>query len=431
MHLIPDDFQVMTNWYRTSKEIPLFEDNNGLVKKPYFYPNASLLIQHEDFTERTLAEWIIGGTLILQPRHFVPDMLMNLVFANMDTKERLCLDGGPIRCIEAHKTPCVLEGLTQALTILKQGDRLSVADDKRGFHLMRMSKEAPSLLSFQYKGRTFSYRALPFGIPKGPGAFQRANMAAVNFLRAHGVRIILYLDDRLIVDKPEDGLPRNSILSMMIIIAAGGMISLNKSSLDGQTRQRFLGMDLDTETCEVSVPTDKWEKFQRLVTILLEADIIEVKLLEKVRGKAISFLIAAPMAKLHIRRMTEKITLAERNHCLHIPNDDRLRDELRLWQNMEADQIRSIWNRDLIPTQATIRSFTDASSHSGGMVIIDTNHGRAACFQFSESFARRPIAEKEAYAIWRMLQENPDAFYQKSITHFCDNQGKNRKNEKP
>ena len=316
----------------------------------------------------------------------------------------------------------VLEDLKKTLPLLDQNDQLSVADDRRGFHLCRMNNETPEFLSFEYKERVFSYRCLPFGIPKGPGAFQRANMAAVSFLRSFGVKIVLYLDDRLIIDKPDATVPRNSILSMQIITAAGGMISLNKSHLDGRTKEKFLGMNLSTPNCEISVPDDKWTKFRDLTTKLLTTNKILLKDLEKLRGKAISFLLAAPSARLHIRRMTEKITQANKTAELFVQNDDRLREEFHNWLSYSQADITTIWKKELIPIKEKLLTTADASSFSGGHVILSKKHAAARMHTFSEEFARMPIAYKEADAILRMLQTHPQTFYNKELIHFCDNQ---------
>ena len=107
---------------------------------------------------------------------------------------------------------------------------------------------------------------------------------------------------------------------------------------------------------------------------------------------------------------------------LEIMNDDRLRDELKHWLTLRREDIRSCWNKELIPTKAQQLSATDASSFAGGIVILDEKEGSANCYQFSETMARRPICEKEAHAILRMLRDNPNKFRNRQICHFCDNQ---------
>ena len=243
-HLIPESLQTRENWYPRTREKPMFRAKSGIVSPASFHPSATIVAQYEDFTEKTIREWVEGGTLLLQPKAWRPDLCMGLVYASMETKPRLCLDGGSIKILEARKAPCVLEDLYHVKQVLKKNEKLVVVDDRRGFHLCRMNKESRKLLSFQYKGRFFSYRALPFGLPRGPSSFQMTNMVVVSYLREFGVKISIYLDDRLIRDNEQSG-EANAILSLMLITAAGGVISLAKSDTIGKTKQTYLGKLLD------------------------------------------------------------------------------------------------------------------------------------------------------------------------------------------
>ena len=182
-HLIPEDLQTRENWYPKTRERPVLLHNNGLSTPASFEPSATLVAKYEDFTEKTIKEWVLGGTLVLQPKAWRPDLCMGLVYASMDHKPRLCLDGGSIKILEARKAPCVLEDLYHVKQVLRRTDKMVVVDDKRGFHLCKMNKESRKLLCFKYKNRYFSYRALPFGLPRGPSSFQMTNMIAVSYLR--------------------------------------------------------------------------------------------------------------------------------------------------------------------------------------------------------------------------------------------------------
>ena len=65
-------------------------------------------------------------------------------------------------------------------------------------------------------------------------------MVAVSFLREFGIEISVYLDDRLIRDQPgRKG--RNAILALMIITAAGGVLSLKKSDTEGEIKSALKG----------------------------------------------------------------------------------------------------------------------------------------------------------------------------------------------
>ena len=160
----------------------------------------------------------------------------------------------------------------------------------------------------KFQGVNYYYRALPFGIPKAPGAFQRANMAVTNYCRLQGVKTSLYLDDRLFVEQPGSEFPKNQFLGILAIVAAGGVLALDKTNFSPKTRETFLGMCLDTEKQTIAVPTDKYDQFCQIVQPALKNKLIKRKLLERVRGKAVSFSLACPKMKLYIRTMTRVLT---------------------------------------------------------------------------------------------------------------------------
>ena len=52
----------------------------------------------------------------------------------------------------------------------------------------------------------------------------------------------------------------DTFLTLCIIVAAGGFINMLKSVFHPKFQEEFLGMDLNTKSCIISVPNKKWEK---------------------------------------------------------------------------------------------------------------------------------------------------------------------------
>ena len=69
----------------------------------------------------------------------------------------------------------------------------------------------------------------------------------------------------------------DTFLTLCIIVAAGGFINMSKSTFRPKFQEEFLGMNLNTETCVISVPDHKWEKFQEMVTVMLEKGITTLR----------------------------------------------------------------------------------------------------------------------------------------------------------
>ena len=255
----------------------------------------------------------------------------------------------------------------------------------------------------------------------------------VSFLQTLGVRCSLYLDDRGMVDEFFDKIspfhaPKNAFLTCAACIAVGGFLSLDKSELDGSRKMKFLGLDLNTEKRTIRVPQDKWEKLLTRMQPLLEVEKCKVssKTVQRIRGLAISFLLAIPMSRLYIRRMTEFIQHAWREgHHEHFPIlvTDRLKDELRWWKSQKYFEIECSWlPKDL--THLEIKNvFTDSSSFAGGACILKN------CGQISNVFtnywdvgvANLPIHLKEGLIILKALNRYEHLLKGKLIHIYTDN----------
>ena len=255
--------------------------------------------------------------------------------------------------------------------------------------MLKLADEGRKLTAFQIDNQYFEYRVVPFGVPGSPGWFQLSNMTAVNYARLCGIQLLLYLDDRLMIDQKDTLVvkygvihPQMAILALMLIILSGGFISLTKSELVPSKNLEFLGMTLDTEDATIEVPYAKWRKFTQLLMDALKGwesdnpdDWLRFKMLEKIRGKAVSYLLAMPKGRLFIRQMTRVITKTNETNWganPSIPKDVRLAKEFKVWLELDIMLIKHIWRPEMLSLEKpSIVSFTDASSYAWGLVYYD------------------------------------------------------------
>ncbi|CAH2272506.1 Hypothetical predicted protein [Pelobates cultripes] len=62
-----------------------------------------------------------------------------------------------------------------------------------------MAEECHHLLQFQWEKATWRFRCLPFGLSSAPWCFTKLLKPVVALLRSRGIRMIIYLDDMLIM----------------------------------------------------------------------------------------------------------------------------------------------------------------------------------------------------------------------------------------
>jgi hypothetical protein len=259
------------------------------------------------------------------------------------------------------------------------------------------------------------------------------NNCAVSFLRQHGIPVSLYLDDRLVVEKnlsPKDLkliqqgklAPKNAFLTCMAMIAAGGFISRKKSTFICSRQINFLGFDICTETETITIPPEKWSKFQSELDLVKKSKSVEFKQLEKLRGKMCSFLLVISNMQLYIRKITEKLCDSERKCEKIITIDNYLKEELEIWSDKDLKMIKTTrsWYNKLSETVEIQRYkvSTDASNMAGGWVNIN---GSERTFYWEKGDQHRHINIKECIVIKAYILTNKERIRNKRIMFLCDN----------
>ena len=341
----------------------------------------------------------------------------------------MCRDGGYEKGIEGFSLPCKLEGLYSVLNTMNIDDLMTKSDDKRGFHLLKVAKESRLLTAFEHEGRNFGFIGGPFGSTKLPASFQRANLVTANYHRTLGGRNNLYLDDRLALDNNDtllNNVPRNGWSLAALVVSAGGFISLSKSDFKPKKLQEFLGLNLDTEKAEISVPEYKWKAFKELINRLIKDKKCSFYEIQKARGKAVAFILCNPLTKLFIREMNRFIAQANKQNLRNsdiLVLDDELISELKEWVKLDFLKMKNNFLPQNLDGLHHKLSFTDASSFSASAVVFtESDDCLISQWFFDEDIQQEPIYVKEALAIYWMLEKYPDEFRSKQIIHFCDNQ---------
>ena len=442
LHFLPEKSQNFDSWYPKIKQTPVWFEYKSQTWKypPIIDTNPEIERAQSKLIEKTIEKWLSNGAIIMMDSNEKPDLCTPVVLANVqlpggpvpdeNKKERMCHDGGYEKAIEGYSFPCKLEDLYGILQVLEKGDLLSKSDDKSGFHLVLLGQESRLLTAFSYQGHMFMYRVAPFGSPKIPAVFQRANLVSISYARCLGVKNNLYLDDRLVIDNDKsmiNGVPRNSFVTAALVIAKGGFISLQKSDFNPKMAQDFLGLRLDTDLCTISVPPEKWKRFKEMLSLFLEHNECTFKELEKLRGKCVSFILCNPMTKLFIRCMNRTIAYLNRIKAVgtfRVRFDAELRAELEQWLKLDFLKMKHCWNDNFDTKNVPHRlTFTDASSFSASAVVFCKN-GSIFTRQwfFDEETQPLPIYVKESLAIIWMIEEFQDELRGTKILHFCDNQ---------
>ena len=105
-------------------------------------------------------------------------------------------------------------------------------------------------MRFTSEGTVCQFRALCFGLSTAPQVFTRVFAAVSAWAHSHGIRLLRYLDDWLILASSERE-AKQSVQSLLSLCHTLGIVINEKSDLVPSQTAKYLGMTIDTEAGKV------------------------------------------------------------------------------------------------------------------------------------------------------------------------------------
>ena len=236
----------------------------------------------------------------------------------------------------------------------------------------------PTVPEVQVGGdKLYQFQCMPFGLGPAPRLFTKLLKPVIAFLRRLGIRIIIYLDDMIILNQCPSRLrqDRNSLLLLLTLL--GFAINWKKSSLTPVQTMEFLGFNIHSVEMLISLPPDKVDRIVDKCLKLIKDRVVKVRNLAEIVGLLTSSMRAILPAPLHYRRLQmaqAKALFRGQSYETRLTLPPETLSELWWW----IENIRN-WNgRAIITPSPDIVIETDTSSTIGwGAVWKDHKIGGA------------------------------------------------------
>ena len=134
---------------------------------------------------------------------------------------------------------------------LRHGDWAATVDLKDAYLHVPIAKEHRRFLRFWWRGRSYQFRRLPFGLSSAPRTFTRVTLPIVTLCRARGIRLIAYLDDFLILARSRRELSSHTSIFLDILDKSGFQRNPKKCHLQPRQRFEYLGLLWDSRSLKV------------------------------------------------------------------------------------------------------------------------------------------------------------------------------------
>lgn len=158
-------------------------------------------------------------------------------------------------------------------------------------------------LRFRWNQMIYQFKSLPFGLSSAPRLFTKLLKPKVAVLRRLGVKLIIYLDDMLLMAETLEKLKQDRDSTLYLLQMLGFVINWEKSVLDPTQNIAVLGFDIDSANMRFILPDSKVVSIKQKSRKLLSANTISVREMAKLSGKLVSTVQAVIPAGLQCRYM--------------------------------------------------------------------------------------------------------------------------------
>ncbi|XP_011858159.1 PREDICTED: uncharacterized protein LOC105555726 [Vollenhovia emeryi] len=256
-------------------------------------------------------------------------------------------------------------------------------------------------LRFQWRGTTYEWAALPFGLATAPYIFSKILRPAIKLLRSQGFDFVVYLDDFLLLASSKPACRDNVQAHLKLLGDLGFVINYSKSELEPSRQRKFLGFIFNSEQQSVSIPKDRRRKLFSLVAKFSPGSTCTIRDFASMIGSLVSICPAVQYGLLYTKSFEREkfynLISAENNYAAKMTISNSLKKDYLWWLTILSDNYQTNHIRSG-PYACEI--FTDASlSGWGASCSLQRTHG-----WWSETDKSRHINYLELKAIFYALK---------------------------
>ena len=196
-----------------------------------------------------------------------------------------------------------MKNISYLKTLLRRRDFMTSIDLKDAYLSVHVHKSSQKYLCFQGRNRCYAFLGLPFGLNTAPRVFTELLKPVAAYWRKRGIRIIVYLDDFLILGSSIEDSKVNTQLTLDLLQWLGFTINWEKSLLVPTQSLTFLGLSIDSQTMSLSLPEKKVLDIQNKCQSLIRNPTTSARAVASLIGTLEAARPAIWQAPLHYRQL--------------------------------------------------------------------------------------------------------------------------------
>lgn len=259
-----------------------------------------------------------------------------------------------------------MEGINTLKDVLQKNDFMGKIDLKDAYLTVPVSPHHRKFLKFQWKGQNYQFKSLPFGLATAPRVFTKILRPLAAKLRKQGIRIVIYLDDILIMAQSKDLLRSHMRVLAHELECLGFKLNQNKCVWTPTQTIEYLGFLINSVKMTISLPDDKLHKIKKECRHLYNKRRATARELAHLIGLLSSTIPAVSVAPLHYRalqRLRHRIlSISAGNYDHRAEITEEAKEDLIWWM----DKLQHFNDHSVVPPSADMIITTDASKSGWG-----------------------------------------------------------------
>ena len=247
--------------------------------------------------------------------------------------------------------------------LLRKGDYMVRIDLKDAYFAVPICTEHRKYLRFHWRGQTYEFTCLPFGLAAVPRVLTKVMKPVVGFIRSKGVRCVVYIDDFLLMHQKKQDLIEQTALTLNLLEALGFLVNYSKSHLQPSLRIEYLGFMINSSTRELNLLKEMVQIKSEAIR-LMDQDLVSARELAQLIGKMSAAILTVYPVPLHYRSLQalKHKALAASGYDGTIKVSPDAKKDLLWWANNLRD-----WNgHTMTRASPQLKIETDASSSGWG-----------------------------------------------------------------
>jgi hypothetical protein len=310
-----------------------------------------------------------------------------------------------------------MEGVSSLQEIIRPDDFFTKIDLKDAYLTVPLHREDRKFIQIRWGGQLFQFKTLAFGLTSAPFLFTKILKPIVTFLRFQGFRLVIYLDDILLLNSCKREAEREFLAATELLEKCGFVINIEKSIGTPHQVIEFLGLIVDSRNLSLSLRAEKVDEIIRLCRNLFSKGSAPLREIAKVLGLFAWAIKAVPFAQSHYRDLQrlyiEGCVRFENNLNSLVLLDSGSKINLSWW----VANLTKCNGKPMLAVDPELTIYSDASNSGWGGVL----NGVSTRGPWTEADRLRHINELELLAALYSLKAFTSQLEGISIRLMMDN----------